>query len=120
MGDHPLKIGVKLGPASERTLKRAAEEAERAGFDSIWLSERVAVPLDRPHPYRPLVDPWIGLAFVAAITERVTRGTSVSQIAPWRPADLRRRCKLRGPSPRRPLWRRLHRHGTPGHHARKH
>src|SRR5207247_9449531 len=80
-GDHPLKIGVKLGPASERTLKRAAEEAERAGFDSIWLSERVAVPLDRPHPYQPLADPWIGLAFVAAVTERVSLGTSVSQIA---------------------------------------
>ena len=28
-----------------------------------------------------MVDPWIGLAFVAAITERVTLGTSVSQIA---------------------------------------
>jgi len=41
----------------------------------------VAVPLDKPHPYQPLVDPWIGLAFVAAITERVTLGTSVSQIA---------------------------------------
>jgi probable F420-dependent oxidoreductase len=58
-----------------------AEEAERAGFDSVWLSERVAVPLDRPHPYKPMVDPWIGLAFVAAVTERVTLGTSVSQIA---------------------------------------
>lgn len=58
-----------------------AEEAEKAGFDSLWLSERVAIPLHRPHPYQPLVDPWIGLAFVAAVTERVTLGTSVSQIA---------------------------------------
>ena len=62
-------------------MKLAAEAAESAGFDSVWLSERVAVPLDRPHPYQPLVDPWIGLAFVAAVTERVTLGTSVSQIA---------------------------------------
>jgi probable F420-dependent oxidoreductase len=77
----PLKIGVKIGPASERTLKRVAESAERAGFDSVWLSERVAIPLDKSHPYQPLVDPWIGLAFVAAVTERVTLGTSVSQIA---------------------------------------
>ena len=76
-----MKIGVKLSPARERTLKRAAEEAERLGFDSVWLSERVVTPLDRPHPYEPTVDPWIGLAFVAAVTERVKIGTSVSQIA---------------------------------------
>jgi probable F420-dependent oxidoreductase len=76
-----VKIGVKIGPATERSLKRVAEEAERLGFDSIWLSERVAVPLDKPHPYQPSVDPWIGLSFVAAVTERVTLGTSVSQIA---------------------------------------
>jgi probable F420-dependent oxidoreductase len=71
---------VKLGPATDRGLKRAAEEAERLGFDSVWLSERVVTPLDRPHQYEPMVDPWIGLAFIAAVTERVKLGTSVSQI----------------------------------------
>jgi alkanesulfonate monooxygenase SsuD/methylene tetrahydromethanopterin reductase-like flavin-dependent oxidoreductase (luciferase family) len=76
-----LKVGVKIGPSTERSLKRVAEEAEKFGFDSVWLSERVAVPLDKPHPYQPMVDPWIGLAFVAAVTERVTLATSVSQIA---------------------------------------
>ncbi len=76
-----MKIGVKLGPAADRGVKRAAEEAERLGFDSVWLSERVVAPLDRPHPYEPTVDPWIGLAFIAAATERVKLGTSVSQIA---------------------------------------
>jgi probable F420-dependent oxidoreductase len=76
-----LKVGVKIGPATQRSLKRIAEEAENAGFDSVWLSERVAIPLDKPHPYLPMVDPWIGLAFVAAVTQRVTLGTSVSQIA---------------------------------------
>jgi probable F420-dependent oxidoreductase len=76
-----MKVGVKIGPATERSLERVAEEAESAGFDSLWLSERVAVPLDKPHPYEPTVDPWIGLSFVAAVTERVWLGTSVSQIA---------------------------------------
>ena len=76
-----MKIGVKIGPATERSVKRVAQEAERVGFDSIWLSERVAVPLDKPHPYQPSVDPWIGLSFAAAVTQRVTLGTSVSQIA---------------------------------------
>jgi len=76
-----MLIGVKVGPGDERALKHAAEAAERFGFDSIWLSERVVTPLDRPHPYQPMPDPWIGLAFCAAVTERVKLGTSVSQIA---------------------------------------
>jgi probable F420-dependent oxidoreductase len=76
-----MKVGVKIIPVTERTLKRVAIEAESLGFDSIWLSERVAIPLDKPHPYLPMVDPWIGLAFVAAVTARVMLGTSVSQIA---------------------------------------
>lgn len=77
-----MQIGVKIGPASDRAeLLRSALTCEQAGVHSVWLSERVAVPLDKPHPYKPMVDPWIGLAFVAAVTERVMLGTSVSQIA---------------------------------------
>ena len=76
-----MKIGVKIGPADDASVGRAAQEAERAGFDSVWLSERVVIPLDKPHPYQPMVDPWIALAYVAALTERVHLGTSVSQIA---------------------------------------
>jgi probable F420-dependent oxidoreductase len=85
-----MRIGVKVGPGDERGLKRAAEEAERFGFDSIWLSERVVTPLDKPHPYDPMPDPWIGLAFCAAVTERVRLGTSVSQIALRHPVLMAR------------------------------
>src|SRR3989337_1589161 len=60
------------------------------GFASVWLSERVVIPLDKPHPYPPMVDPWIGLAFVAAVTERVRLGTSVSQIALRHPVLMAR------------------------------
>jgi probable F420-dependent oxidoreductase len=76
-----MKIGVKIGPALDRSVADAARKAEALGFDSVWVSERVAVPLDKPHPYEPMVDPWVALAFVAAVTERVQLGTSVSQIA---------------------------------------
>jgi probable F420-dependent oxidoreductase len=76
-----MKVGIKIGPALEPGVKDAAVRAEQMGFDSVWLSERVAVPLDKPHPYEPSSDPWIGLAYVAAVTERVALGTSVSQIA---------------------------------------
>ncbi len=76
-----MKIGVKIGPALDRSVADAARKAEALGFDSVWVSERVAVPLDKPHPYDPMVDPWVALGFVAAVTERVQLGTSVSQIA---------------------------------------
>jgi probable F420-dependent oxidoreductase len=85
-----MRIGVKVGPGDERGLKRTAVEAERFGFDSIWLSERVVTPLDKPHPYQPMVDPWIGLAFCAAVTERVRLGTSVSQVALRHPVLMAR------------------------------
>jgi probable F420-dependent oxidoreductase len=85
-----MRIGVKVGPGDERTLKRVAEEAERFGFDSVWLSERVVTPLDRAHQYDPMPDPWIGLAFCAAVTERVRLGTSVSQVALRHPVLMAR------------------------------
>src|SRR3990172_3588867 len=76
-----MEVGIKIGPADGPEVKDAAVRAEALGFDSVWLSERVAIPLDKPHPYEPGTDPWIGLAFAAAVTERVRLGTSVSQIA---------------------------------------
>jgi probable F420-dependent oxidoreductase len=76
-----MEIGVKLGPATDPAILETAQQAEALGFHSVWLSERVAVPLDKPHPYKPMADPWIALAFVAAGTRTVKLGTSVSQIA---------------------------------------
>ena len=76
-----MKVGVKIGPALDSSVADAARKAEGLGFDSVWVSERVAVPLDKPHPYDPMVDPWIALAYIAAVTSRVELGTSVSQIA---------------------------------------
>ena len=76
-----MDIGIKIGPALGPDVRIAAEMAERMGFASVWLSERVVIPLDKPHPYEPAVDPWIALSYVAAVTERVKLGTSVSQIA---------------------------------------
>ena len=61
-----MRIGVKIGPALGPELREAALEAERIGFDSVWLSERVVTPLDKPHPYEPMPDPWIALAVTFA------------------------------------------------------
>jgi probable F420-dependent oxidoreductase len=76
-----MHVGVKIGPGFDPAVKERAARAEALGYDSVWLSERVAVPVDKPHPYKPMADPWIGLAYVASVTSRVKLGTSVSQIA---------------------------------------
>jgi probable F420-dependent oxidoreductase len=84
-----MHIGVRITPATEPTVAELARRAEDAGFDSVWLSERVATPLEN-HPYDPSVDPWIALSFVAAVTTRVKLGTCVSQIAIRHPVIMAR------------------------------
>jgi probable F420-dependent oxidoreductase len=76
-----MHVGVKFGLTTGREAADLAQKAERLGYHSVWLSERVAVPLDKPHPYEPSIDPWIGLAFIAAAIDRLYLGTTVSQIA---------------------------------------
>jgi len=76
-----MHVGVKFGLTTGREAADLARKAEGLGYHSVWLSERVAVPLDKPHPYEPSIDPWIGLAFIAAATQRLVLGTTVSQIA---------------------------------------
>lgn len=76
-----MHVGVKFGLTTGREAADLARKAEELEYHSVWLSERVAVPLDKPHPYEPSIDPWIGLAFIAAATRRLVLGTTVSQIA---------------------------------------
>lgn len=76
-----MHVGVKLALTIGPEAADLARKAEDLGYHSVWVSERVAVPVDQPHPYEPSVDPWVVLAYVAACTERVVLGTTVSQIA---------------------------------------
>ncbi|HEY5639400.1 MAG TPA: TIGR03619 family F420-dependent LLM class oxidoreductase [Dehalococcoidia bacterium] len=84
-----MHIGVRITPATDPTVADLARRAEGAGFDSVWLSERVATPLEN-HPYDPSVDPWIALSYVAAVTSRVKLGTCVSQIGIRHPVIMAR------------------------------
>jgi probable F420-dependent oxidoreductase len=76
-----VEVGVKFPLTSGPEIADLARKAEAEGYDWVWMSERVAVPVDKPHPYEPSIDPWIGLAFIAAATQRISLGTVVSQIA---------------------------------------
>ena len=114
-----MHVGVKFGLTTGREAAELARKAEELGYHSIWLSERVAVPLDKPHPYEPSIDPWIGLAFIAAATERLFLGTTVSQIALRDPVLMARELATLDILSRRPGDRRRWR-GLGGGGVRRH
>ena len=77
-----VRIGFGLGIAGLRDEQRFGELVdglEEHGFDSLWLSERVAG--DAP-------DPVIGLSFAAGRTKRLKLGTSVQVLPGRNPALL--------------------------------
>ena len=78
------------GPlATRENLLRVATEAERFGFESVFVSDHVALPFEQRTPYpggsgvfpipptSAFLEPLTALALVAAVTERVRLGTTV-------------------------------------------
>ncbi len=75
-----VRVGIGLGnlrPLAGPDLGALGEAIERHGFDSLWLSERVSGPAP---------DPVLGLTYVAARTQRIKLGTSVSVLPGRSPA----------------------------------
>jgi probable F420-dependent oxidoreductase len=88
-----VAVGVKLGIALARLHpayhEAAAVEADRLGFESVWMSEHLVFPIGMsgsPHPGEgappvppttPVYDAFAYLAFLAAKTSRVRLGTNV-------------------------------------------
>lgn len=96
-----MKLGIRIpgaGPwAGPDEISTVARRAEEMGFDSLWMTDHIALPtkIDTPYPYRadgkflwpsdtPYLDTLMALSWAAAATTRVTVGTSVL-ILPWRP-----------------------------------
>src|SRR3954470_21738622 len=88
-----MRIGLHL-PQGElvdprRDVIRTAQEAERIGYDSLWVMERTLFPLEPAdgmygvpglpwaESYRHVTDPLTLLTLVAAVTERVRLGTGI-------------------------------------------
>jgi alkanesulfonate monooxygenase SsuD/methylene tetrahydromethanopterin reductase-like flavin-dependent oxidoreductase (luciferase family) len=72
--------------ADPHVLVKLAQDAERAGWDAVFVWDSLVFDL-RTRP--PVTDPWIVLAAIAATTERVRIGTMVAQLArrrPWKVA----------------------------------
>ncbi len=74
-GIHLPQFGRAAGPD---TIRRAAMEAEQQGYDDIWVSDHLAIPVDAPYPPTAYIyEPLVSLTWAAAATTRVGLGTSV-------------------------------------------
>ena len=99
-----MKIGIHLGnnglSATADSIATLAAKAEELGFDSVWVSDHVAIPteIESQYPYGPpgsftpahtqnFWEAFAVLAFVAGMTKRVELGTSVI-VVPQRPPLL--------------------------------
>jgi probable F420-dependent oxidoreductase len=88
-----MDLGIALPQwgkhASPEAIVQVAQAAERAGYASVWVQERLLRPLEPssgyggmegvpiPEPYHTVYEPIETLTLVAAKTERVKLGTSV-------------------------------------------
>lgn len=74
---------VNSGPCSTREgVERIGLLAEELGYESVWAGEHVLVPSPQVPPsplapQHPILDPLVGLTFVAAVTRRVKLGTGI-------------------------------------------
>jgi probable F420-dependent oxidoreductase len=85
-----IKIGVPLFMLRPEQMAATAAQAERLGFESVWVAEHLVFPtqIRSRYPYSaegvppinpatPLLDPLLALMQVAARTERIRLGTNV-------------------------------------------
>src|SRR5436189_1807397 len=87
-----MKFGVALAALTPGVHEAATLEAERLGFESVWMPEHLVFTRQMsrsPHPGQehppvppdtPIFDAFTYLGFVAALTERVQLGTHVYNI----------------------------------------
>ena len=103
-----MQIGLRLpqtgrNQASKGSIVYLAKEAENAGFNSLWVLERLLWPINPLNPYpgstdgkfpedwQNIFDPLETLTFVAANTNKIALGTSVIDILFHNPVILARR-----------------------------
>lgn len=87
-----MKFGVALGALNPRLWIEVTEEADRLGYESVWMPEHVVVPMaatGSPHAGAdhppipsdvPVYDAFVYLAHLAARTGGIRLGTNVYNI----------------------------------------
>ncbi|GAA5124246.1 LLM class F420-dependent oxidoreductase [Pseudonocardia adelaidensis] len=93
--DHGVFIFLTDYGIDGPTLARATEER---GFDGLFLTEHTHIPTSResawsggaelPRRYSHTYDPFVALAAMATVTERITLGTAVSLVLQHHPIGL--------------------------------
>jgi probable F420-dependent oxidoreductase len=102
-----LKIGITLPQngqqATRENVIQVAQKAEKEGYDSLWVFERLLWPINpqTPYPgtpdgslpieYEIMLDPLETLTYVAANTNKISLGTSVIDMLFHNPVVLARR-----------------------------
>ena len=89
MSAHGIKLGVALGRVHPALHLELTREAERLGYESVWLPEHLVFPIEMegsPHPGEehppvppttPVFDAFAYLAFLAGQSQRLRLGTHV-------------------------------------------
>ena len=101
-----MKVGITLPQIGEQATKEnvinLSSNAEKQGFDSLWVLERLVWPLKPMTPYhgakdgtlpthfQTVFDPLELLTFVAANTEKIRLGTAVIDMFYHNPVILAR------------------------------
>ena len=87
-----VKVGLQLQAVNPKFWVAASQEAEQAGFESVWVPEHLVLPVKMsgsPYtghaevpipPSMPAYDVWVSLAMVAASTSTIRLGTHVYNI----------------------------------------
>jgi len=102
-----VKLGFALphiGPiATGDNIRKAAQEAEKLGYHSLWTNERVLVPVQPKTPYPGTADGKLNpeynthfehltvLTYASAVTSTIRLGVSVINIPFYNPVMLGRR-----------------------------
>jgi probable F420-dependent oxidoreductase len=87
-----MKIGISLGQLNPRLWAEATREADRLGYESVWMPEHLVIPVamtGSPHEGAehppipsnvPVYDVFSYLGFLAGQTEQIHFGTQVYNI----------------------------------------
>jgi probable F420-dependent oxidoreductase len=102
-----MKVGIFLPQIGNNSTKEnilyVAKESEKAGFDSVWVLDRLLWPLKPQTPYvasadgslpiqyQNVLDPLTTLTYVAAVTNQIMLGTSIIDMFFQNPVELAKR-----------------------------
>lgn len=102
-----MKVGIFLPQIGDNSTKDnilyIAKESEKAGFDSVWVLDRLLWPLNPQTPYvassdgslpiqyQNVLDPLTTLTYVAAVTNQILLGTSIIDMFFQNPVELAKR-----------------------------